>query len=545
MKKYFLLLFWGLSIILSAQNYCLDVPLITKAQGNWCGIASTKCVLDYYGFDEYRQCDLAEYVRTDCPWTNLGYYNCCTNPSSCNSSVELLCLQDILTRFGNIKTMPILGTLEYYGIQNWLKYQRPPIMKWENKNDPTHGHAMVIYEIKEKPGTPSNWVVSVMDPDPIDNNLEIGGFRQYYIDELKEYYNQYTGITFKWTLTFVPHFSPHCYNGVPDADETGTDCGGISCPSCPPPPSCSNCHKDPGEEEMDCGGDNCRSCDDVPIERNISNSTQLRKEVAAFNKITAKGNVVVQTGKNVSFITNNEGTIVLLPGFKAENGCIFTTQRKDDLSDYDRGCGTICGKSWIPTVCYSIGDNQGLYIHDLQYALKIDYEIYDLTYYNKKYKNVKEISNNGTIHLWNCISMWENVTYRIFYDIYHCDGSKRGSWQDFTVIGLDNRENFSNDDPAPPFSPPANNITLPNEIPAPNFSIIPNPNPGTFQLETNFSLSDIANFKITNSLGAPVYETQNLFSNTIQLPTSTSGLHFVVAVLKDGTVLTQKMMLQR
>jgi len=41
------------------------------------------------------------------------------------------------------------------------------------------------------------------------------------------------------------------------------------------------------------------------------------------------------------------------------------------------------------------------------------------------------------------------------------------------------------------------------------------------------------------------YETQNLFSNTIQLPASASGLHFVVVMLKDGTVLTQKMVIQR
>jgi len=99
--------------------------------------------------------------------------------------------------------------------------------------------------------------------------------------------------------------------------------------------------------------------------------------------------------------------------------------------------------------------------------------------------------------------------------------------------------------PNPSFSPPANNITLPNENLAPNFVIIPNPNPGTFQIETNFPLSQISNLKILNSLGATVYETQNLSFSTIQLPTVASGQHFVMVMLKDGTVLTQKMMLQR
>jgi len=77
------------------------------------------------------------------------------------------------------------------------------------------------------------------------------------------------------------------------------------------------------------------------------------------------------------------------------------------------------------------------------------------------------------------------------------------------------------------------------------FYLHPNPNRGTFQIETNFPLSEISQLKITNTLGLNVYETQRLASNEIQLPNSVSGLYFVVMVLKDGTVLTQKMMVQR
>ena len=79
----------------------------------------------------------------------------------------------------------------------------------------------------------------------------------------------------------------------------------------------------------------------------------------------------------------------------------------------------------------------------------------------------------------------------------------------------------------------------------PNIKLFPNPNLGTFQLETNFPLSDIALIKITNLLGVTVYETQNPTSNTIQLPATASGQHFVVLILKTGKVLTQKMMVQR
>jgi hypothetical protein len=74
-------------------------------------------------------------------------------------------------------------------------------------------------------------------------------------------------------------------------------------------------------------------------------------------------------------------------------------------------------------------------------------------------------------------------------------------------------------------------------------NLFPNPNTGTFQLESNFPLSDIGNLKIVNLLGAPVYETQNLTSNTIQMPASAMGQYFVVIILKDGSVVTQKMMI--
>jgi len=548
MKKYFLLLFWGLSITLSAQDYCLDVKYIKKEQTNWCGIASTKCVLDYYNF-ERRQCELAERVRTGCSWDYLGYYDCCVTAAwGCNTPISLNCLQYILENVGNIQTYPANNPYDHNGIQHHLQFQRPIIMRWENIIDPFHGHAMVIYGIDVEYGFQTNYLISYMDPDPIDNY--VGGLRELDLEELLCYTNPDTHITFEWKQTFVPRYSPHCYNGAPDADETGVDCGGFHCPPCnppPPPQSCSDCFKNGDEKEMDCGGDDCKPCDDVPKERIVNNTTQLRKEVAAFNKITAKSNVVVQTGKNVSFITENGGTIILQPGFKAEKGCTFTTQWREDVSDCGRGCGRICGKWCVPSYCKY---HEDLYIHDLQYAQKIDYEIYNLNGYNKVCKNVKDISHNGSVQLWNCPFNMGNVTYRILYETYHCDSTKRCGWQDFTVIGYNGGKSPDGapGDPENPeniFSSTIDDITHQNETAAPNFTIIPNPNPGTFQIETNFPLSEIANLKITNMFGVTVYETQNLSSNTIQLPTTVSGQHFVVLILKNGKVLTQKMMLQR
>jgi len=90
----------------------------------------------------------------------------------------------------------------------------------------------------------------------------------------------------------------------------------------------------------------------------------------------------------------------------------------------------------------------------------------------------------------------------------------------------------------------ATNITnFTNQIP--NFTLYPNPSNGSFNIETNFPLTDIAHLKIVNLIGATVYETQNVVSNTVQLPRPTAGTFFVVMILKDGAVLTQKMIVKR
>jgi len=51
--------------------------------------------------------------------------------------------------------------------------------------------------------------------------------------------------------------SSHCNNGIQDADETGVDCGGADCLSCP---TCSDGILNGLEIGIDCGGPDCPSC---------------------------------------------------------------------------------------------------------------------------------------------------------------------------------------------------------------------------------------------------------------------------------------------
>jgi len=198
-----------------------------------------------------------------------------------------------------------------------------------------------------------------------------------------------------------------------------------------------------------------------------------------------------------------------------------------------------------------------LYINNLYYAKEIEYEIYDDESGKCIYNKVVKVLNNGSVHLWNCINyaiiLTGTVSYTINYSVTYCNGEKHDYTHQFTVSdgGIGIYDKSPTDDPenpentAPSLSPP-NGITLQDEnVVIPNFVIIPNPNLGTFQIETNFPLTEIVSLKVVNSLGAPVYETQNLASNEIQLLNSGSGLYFVVIILKNGTVLTQKMMVQR
>jgi len=322
-------------------------------------------------------------------------------------------------------------------------------------------------------------------------------------------------------------------------------------------------------DNCDCEcGDPCPPCEHAPKQKHITTATtNLPSEVRAIEKITA-GNAAVKvlSGQNVSFIT--AGTIELLPGFEVQAGGNFNTQIKGNIlgvtADCNEYCEPVIYTGYHRWCTYYPWPGTNNFLVEAANVLKIYLAVYRGYWYNYNvgefiYSNVVE-NQEGKVVLWDLIE-GESPEYLQPDDVYHfywaylrfypCEwgGEKYWDyWEQFVVKNhptahdklpneLDRMNQILHMD--------IDNIMYPEINTTSNFIIIPNPNPGTFHLQTNFPVTDIAHLKIINSIGATLYETQTLSSYTIQLPTSATGQHFVVIILKDGAVLTQKMMIQR
>jgi hypothetical protein len=329
------------------------------------------------------------------------------------------------------------------------------------------------------------------------------------------------------------------------------------------PDHCSDCEKNFDEEEMDCGGEDCPPCDHAPNKVILNTPTSnLPSDVRAIAEITA-GNAAVKvlSGQNVTFTT--AGTINLLPGFEVQAGGNFSSVAKGGILGVTAACDEYCNPPLWTSWSYIRHQDQ-FYVEPVANAEKIYYEIYRSLYsdgsgvYDWIFEETVNVIRDGRVYLWDLISGEEHPTclkgnycwYAIKLWVFTCK-EKWVRYQPYTFIVNNVKGKSSNNEPEETENLETllfqnlNNIPPQEETSSPTLTIIPNPNPGAFQLETNFLLSDIGNLKITNLLGVTVYESKNPASNTIQLPASISGQHFVVVNLKDGTVLTQKMMIQR
>jgi len=315
------------------------------------------------------------------------------------------------------------------------------------------------------------------------------------------------------------------------------------------PKHCTDCKKNYGEEEIDCGG-TCPPCEHAPEYKSITTPTSnLPSEVRATKKITAGSAAVkVLSGQNVDFIT--AGEIELLPGFEVEAGGNFNTQMKGSIYEVTAHCGRYCDAEYYPNPL--VRYQEYFRAHDLVNVDKVEYEIRNLQTGAFIHSDVVYVTRDGVVELWDLVtgessSPTSVIWYIADLYIYTCRGGVVHYTRKFLVQtkSRSSNEEFEETGKPPHFSPPnTNNTLIQSETTVPYFSIIPNPNLGVFQLETNFPLSDIGNLKITNLMGVSVFETQHLYSNTIQLQTTPAGTYFVVMILKDGTVLAQKMIVQ-
>jgi hypothetical protein len=314
----------------------------------------------------------------------------------------------------------------------------------------------------------------------------------------------------------------------------------------PIPAHCYDCKKNNGEEEIDCGG-TCPPCDRA-IDRVIINTptNNLPTEVRATEEISA-GNAAVKvlSGQNVNFITS--GTINLLPGFEVEAGGNFETQMKGNIFEVTADCGEYCNaETYYPT--YIVKFQDYLTAHDLVNIDRVYFEVSNVLD-QWIYGELVRVYRDGTVPLWDFVTGVGDLPtgrYAVAIWLISCKNQLVNSYA--ITVFVSNGKKSLNEEPetSPPLlSPNIENSVSQNEKAPPYFSIIPNPNPGAFRFDTNFPLTDIGSIKVINLQGTTVYETQNVTNNTIQLPTATSGQFFVVMILKDGNVLTQKMVVQR
>jgi len=328
------------------------------------------------------------------------------------------------------------------------------------------------------------------------------------------------------------------------------------------PSHCFDCEKNGDEDEINCGGA-CFPCNHAPkkVKFNTPNNN-LPSEVIAVEEISAGDAAIkVLSGQEVTFIT--VGEINLLPGFEVETGGNFSSVAKGDIHEITANCNTFCEELYAEKWVY-LRNIDHFYVEDIANIDRIFYKIFRLPHYSNTFEWIYEddvfVTYNGRVYLWDLVAGEDSAFFKPGYWYQHFIQlwvfTCQGNWIEYQPFGfiVDNPKSKSSssdsefdetENPPSFLTPPPNNITFQDDNSVPRFSIIPNPNAGTFQLETNFPITAIETLKITNMLGVPVYESQNVTSPTIQLPASASGQHVVVLSLKDGTVLSQKMMLQR
>ena len=134
-RKLILPLVFSLVFSGTANAQVLNVPQTIQEQNQWCWAGVSKCILDYYGYNSYQQCDIAEYARTVITWNNFGPVNCCVDPNQgCNYWNYNYgfngSIQDILVHFGSISNNGVSYALSTNEITTESALNHPYVIRW-------------------------------------------------------------------------------------------------------------------------------------------------------------------------------------------------------------------------------------------------------------------------------------------------------------------------------------------------------------------------------------------------------------------------------
>lgn len=153
MKKHLLfLVFLFLIKIHVFAHHVLTVNEVIQERDQWCWAASSKCILDYYGFPK-SQCAIAEYARSVITWRSFGTMDCCIDPDmGCNYWNYLFgakgSIEDILKHFGTIQNNPVHEALSLTDIKAQIDEHKCFVVRWGWASG--GGHFVVGHGLKGK-----------------------------------------------------------------------------------------------------------------------------------------------------------------------------------------------------------------------------------------------------------------------------------------------------------------------------------------------------------------------------------------------------------
>ena len=277
-----------------------------------------------------------------------------------------------------------------------------------------------------------------------------------------------------------------------------------------------------------CMNNRCES--EITLNRFDNSNTASHRYIVATDKIIAN-NYVIPSGKHVIF---NAREIELNHGFECQLGGTFET--------IDEGCISNC--SSVPSKSKESGQNtySGRIVYkgspcqtepcvpgiilwlektscDLVIVVNSHWILGDrIVFDNVEYFVGDEVTITGTI----------TARQDIYSEVY----------LELEVETITLFDNIEGDE-----CPYSSGIPTNTEQLATDIQIFPNPNNGSFTINTNFDPQEITSIRVLNTVGQMVYQQAGLPSNTIQLPFTTTGM-FWVEITTSTQKFVKKMVVQ-